>query len=114
MTPQLFSCARRSPGARALRLVYWTPAFAGALAIQGCVSVSAPTSIAQSPAAAVPVTVDGVPAGMQFLYASGEGAAVSIQAWNARLWACVSRAISLKLSKIRVRSNCGDGSACIS
>jgi len=40
--------------------------------------VSAPTSIA-----AVPVTVDGVPAGMQYLYASGEAAAVSIQAWNA-------------------------------
>ncbi len=77
-----FSCARRSPGSRALRLVSWAPAFAGALALQGCVSVSAPTSI--SPAtAAVPVTVNGIPAGMQYLYASGEAAAVSIQAWNA-------------------------------
>ena len=46
-------------------------------------SVSAPTSISATPIASAPVTVDGVPAGMQFLYASGEAAAVSIQAWNA-------------------------------
>ena len=59
-------------------LVSWTPVLAGALVLQGCVSVSAPTSIA-----AAPVTVDGVPAGMQYLYASGEAAAASIQAWNA-------------------------------
>ncbi|MDQ0837938.1 5'-nucleotidase (lipoprotein e(P4) family) [Sphingomonas faeni] len=78
-----FSCARRSPGSRALQMVTWTPAFAGALVLQGCVSVSAPTSIASSPSIATPVTVDGVPAGMQYLYASGEAAAVSIQAWNA-------------------------------
>jgi len=71
----LFSGERRSLRSRALS---WAPALAGALALQGCVSVSAPTSIA-----AVPVTVDGVPAGMQYLYASGEAAAVSIQAWNA-------------------------------
>ncbi len=78
-----FSCERRSPGSQAWRLVSWTPAFAGALALQGCVSVSAPTSTASVPAIAAPVTVDGVPAGMQYLYASGEAAAVSIQAWNA-------------------------------
>ena len=87
MTPyrkhNLFSCARRTPGLKASRLVSWAPAFAGALALQGCVSVSAPTSIAATPTVAVPVTVDGVPAGMQYLYASGEAAAVSIQAWNA-------------------------------
>lgn len=79
----LFSCEGRSPGSRALRMVSWAPAFAGALALQGCVSVSAPTSVAASSTAAVPVTVDGIPAGMQYLYASGEAAAVSIQAWTA-------------------------------
>ncbi len=78
MNLALFSGERRSPGSRALRMMSWTPAFAGALALQGCVSVSAPTSIASAP-----VTVDGVPAGMQYLYASGEAAAVSVQAWNA-------------------------------
>ena len=78
----LFSCARRTPGSRALRVVSWAPAFAGALVLQGCVSVSAPTSIAAAPIAALPVTVDGVPAGMQYLYASGEAAAACIQAWN--------------------------------
>ncbi len=56
----------------------WTPALAGALLLQGCVSVTSPTAIV-----AAPVTVDGVPAGMQYLYASGEAAAASIQAWNA-------------------------------
>ena len=76
-----FSCERRSPGSRVFRLVSCTPAFAGALVLQGCVSVSAPTSI--TPTVSAPVTVDGVPAGMQYLYASGEAAAVSIQAWNA-------------------------------
>ncbi|RKE49786.1 5'-nucleotidase (lipoprotein e(P4) family) [Sphingomonas sp. PP-CC-3G-468] len=76
------SCERRSPGSRALRAVSWAPAFAGALALQGCVSVSAPTSIAATPTVSTPVTVDGVPAGMQYLYASGEAAAVSVQAWN--------------------------------
>jgi 5'-nucleotidase (lipoprotein e(P4) family) len=45
--------------------------------------VSAPTSIAATPTVSAPVTVDGVPAGMQYLYASGEAAAASIQAWNA-------------------------------
>jgi len=40
--------------------------------------VTSPTAIV-----AAPVTVDGVPAGMQYLYASGEAAAASIQAWNA-------------------------------
>ena len=83
MKPALFSGERRSPGSRALRAVSWAPALAGALALQGCVSVSAPTSIAATPIASAPVTVDGVPAGMQYLYASGEAAAVSIQAWNA-------------------------------
>jgi len=83
VTSAPFSRARGSAGLRAFRRVAWAPAFAGALALQGCVSVSAPTSIAPAPTAAVPVTVDGVPAGMQFLYASGEAAAVSIQAWNA-------------------------------
>ncbi len=83
MTSAPFPCARGSAGPRAFRRVAWAPAFAGALALQGCVSVSAPTSIAPAPTAAVPVTVDGVPAGMQYLYASGEAAAVSIQAWNA-------------------------------
>ncbi len=56
----------------------WTAALAGALALQGCVSVTSPTAIVSAP-----VTVDGVPAGMQYLYASGEAAAGSIQAWNA-------------------------------
>ncbi|KQM99640.1 HAD family acid phosphatase [Sphingomonas sp. CFBP9021] len=56
----------------------WTAALAGALVLQGCVSVTSPTAIV-----AAPVTVDGVPAGMQYLYASGEAAAASIQAWNA-------------------------------
>jgi 5'-nucleotidase (lipoprotein e(P4) family) len=56
----------------------WIPALAGALVLQGCVSVTSPTAIV-----AAPVTVDGVPAGMQYLYASGEAAAASIQAWNA-------------------------------
>ncbi|PTQ60987.1 5'-nucleotidase (lipoprotein e(P4) family) [Sphingomonas aurantiaca] len=83
MKSALLSGERSSAGSRALRAVSWAPAFAGALALQGCVSVSAPTSIAATPTAAVPVTVDGVPAGMQYLYASGEAAAVSIQAWNA-------------------------------
>lgn len=83
MTSAPFSGVRGSAGPRAFRRVAWAPAFAGALALQGCVSVSAPTSIAPVPTAAVPVTVDGVPAGMQYLYASGEAAAVSIQAWNA-------------------------------
>ncbi|WP_416365756.1 HAD family acid phosphatase [Sphingomonas aerolata] len=63
---------------RALRLASWAPAFAGALALQGCVSVTAPSAIVSAP-----VTMDGVPAGMQYLYASGEAAAASIQAWNA-------------------------------
>ncbi len=40
--------------------------------------MTSPTAIV-----AAPVTVDGVPAGMQYLYASGEAAAASIQAWNA-------------------------------
>jgi len=56
----------------------WTAALAGALVLQGCVSVTSPTAIVSAP-----VTVDGVPAGMQYLYASGEAAAASIQAWNA-------------------------------
>ena len=56
----------------------WTAALAGALVLQGCVSVTSPTAIVSAP-----VTVDGVPAGMQYLYASGEAAAGSIQAWNA-------------------------------
>ncbi|KHA65259.1 acid phosphatase [Sphingomonas sp. Ant20] len=48
------------------------------MVLQGCVSVTSPTAIVSAP-----VTVDGVPAGMQYLYASGEAAAASIQAWNA-------------------------------
>lgn len=56
----------------------WTAALAGSLVLQGCVSVTSPTAIVSAP-----VTVDGVPAGMQYLYASGEAAAASIQAWNA-------------------------------
>lgn len=56
----------------------WIPALAGALVLQGCVSVTSPTAIVSAS-----VTVDGVPAGMQYLYASGEAAAASIQAWNA-------------------------------
>ena len=83
MTSAPFSRARGSAGPRVFQRIAWAPAFAGALALQRCVSVSAPTSIAPAPTAAVPVTVDGVPAGMQYLYASGEAAAVSIQAWNA-------------------------------
>lgn len=59
----------------------WTPAFAGVVCLSGCVAV-APVTLRQPSAIAAPVTVDGVPAGMQYLYGSGEAAAISRQAWR--------------------------------
>lgn len=75
------SCERRSPGFRAMRSRLWAPAVAGAL-VGGCVAV-APVTVRQPPAIVAPVAVDGVPAGMQYLYGSGEAAAISRQAWRA-------------------------------
>lgn len=49
--------------------------------LSGCVAV-APVTLPQQPAVIAPVTVDGVPAGMQYLYGSGEAAAISLQAWR--------------------------------
>lgn len=53
-------------------------------ALSGCVvapvSVSSPTSTPR--ALTAPATVDGVPAGMQYLYGSGESAAISLQMWR--------------------------------
>jgi 5'-nucleotidase (lipoprotein e(P4) family) len=52
-----------------------------ALLLSAC--VVAPVSVEQPRVLAAPVTVDGVPAGMQYLYGSGEAAAISVQAWRA-------------------------------
>jgi 5'-nucleotidase (lipoprotein e(P4) family) len=54
----------------------------GALLLPGCVAI-APVSVERPRAVVAPVTVDGVPAGMQYLYGSGEAAAISVQAWRA-------------------------------
>lgn len=51
---------------------------AAGLALSSCVST---TTVVQAPAPAGPA--GGVPAGMQYLYGSGEAAALSIQAYNA-------------------------------
>jgi len=53
--------------------------FGAALALSGC--VVAPVSI-ERPAAVMAVQPAAVPPGMQYLYGSGEGAAISIQAWR--------------------------------
>ena len=63
------------------RLLLAASALAG---LSGC--VVAPVSVS-SPAATTrvltaPATVDGVPAGMQYLYGSGEAAAISLQMWR--------------------------------
>lgn len=63
------SDAGRSPGSRVLRLWLWAPACAGALALQAC-------------AATGNVAPPTVPPGMQFLYGSGEAAALDRQAYN--------------------------------
>jgi len=52
--------------------------------LSGCVVAvgnDAPARVVTAPAPA-PITVDGVPAGMQYLYGSGEAAAISAQAWR--------------------------------
>lgn len=46
------------------------------IALAGCATATHP------PAAAFPATTQGVPAGMQYLYGSGEAAAASMQAWR--------------------------------
>jgi len=60
---------------------------AGAASLGGCVAVApvgvARTSAAPAAATPAPATVDGVPAGMQYLYGSGEAAAASRQAYAA-------------------------------
>lgn len=54
---------------------------AGGLALSGCV---VDASVTQAPPAPVPaVASGGVPAGMQYLYGSGEAAALSVQAYAA-------------------------------
>ena len=53
---------------------------AAAALLSGCVVAvgnDAPARVITAPA-----TVDGVPAGMQYLYGSGEAAAISVQAWQ--------------------------------
>jgi 5'-nucleotidase (lipoprotein e(P4) family) len=53
----------------------------GALVLSGCV---VDASVTQAPPAPVPVAATGgVPGGMQYLYGSGEAAALSVQAYNA-------------------------------
>nr|WP_245739064.1 HAD family acid phosphatase [Sphingomonas rubra] len=54
----------------------------GMLALTGCVAV-APVTVQQPRTITAPVVVEGVPAGMQYLYGSGEADAISRQAWRA-------------------------------
>lgn len=51
-----------------------------AAALSGC--VVAPVRVQGPRTVTAPATVDGVPAGMQYLYGSGEAAAISVQAWR--------------------------------
>ena len=53
-----------------------------ALSLAGCVAV-APVAVQQPRAVTAPAVVDGVTAGMQYLYGSGEAAAASRQTWRA-------------------------------
>ncbi len=50
--------------------------------LSGCIAV-APVQVQPPRAVVAPAVVDGVPAGMQYLYGSGEAAAISLQAWRA-------------------------------
>ncbi|MET3711114.1 5'-nucleotidase (lipoprotein e(P4) family) [Sphingomonas trueperi] len=53
---------------------------ASGLALSGCV---VDTHVVQAPPAPAPAAANGVPAGMQYLYGSGEAAALSVQAYGA-------------------------------
>lgn len=58
------------------------PALALTGALGGCV-IAAPVHVSEPRVVTAPATVDGVPAGMQYLYGSGEAAAGSRQVWQA-------------------------------
>jgi 5'-nucleotidase (lipoprotein e(P4) family) len=86
------------PASRAWRRSAWAPACAGAL-LAGCATVpSAEPPVAATPMAATvapppaAVTPGSVPPGMQYLYGSGEGAAISIQAWRGLVGYAAARA----------------------
>jgi 5'-nucleotidase (lipoprotein e(P4) family) len=55
----------------------WAPVFAGTFALLLSACAQTPPVATSAPAPADP------PAGMQYLYGSGEGAAISVQAWHA-------------------------------
>ncbi len=63
-----------------MRLGLLAPAFVGMLGVAGCATSPIPTAPV---AAAVAPAAGEAPAGMQYLYGSGEAAAASRQAWNA-------------------------------
>jgi 5'-nucleotidase (lipoprotein e(P4) family) len=69
---------------RALRLLLLAPACAGALALQGCTSTGNVVSlVAHRSYTGYPMVTDAeVAPGMQFLYGSGEAAALDHQAYN--------------------------------
>lgn len=56
---------------------FWAPVFAGTFALLLSACAQTPPVATSAPAPADP------PAGMQYLYGSGEGAAISVQAWHA-------------------------------
>ena len=61
-------------------------ALAAGLALSACSVTVTPQPPVAAPAPVAPATVAGVPAGMQYLYGSGEAVAASRQAYDALAW----------------------------
>ena len=61
----------------------WAPAFAGALLLIGCAQAQTAETVSTPPPPPAEAPPPRVPAGMQWLYGSGEAAATSIQAYHA-------------------------------
>ncbi len=58
-------------------------AFLASVALAGCAAAQAPAPPAAAPAAPAPAAEAPFTVGMQYLYGTGEGSAISIQAWHA-------------------------------
>ena len=88
------SCESRSPGPR----LNWVPAFAGALLVStACAAAQTPApSASPAPPSTIVIRENpaSAPAGMQWLYGSGEGGASSLQAYRAFRDYVVARAES--------------------